>query len=92
MEKFSAETLALRALAYIASREDVLERMLAVSGLEPAEVKARAAEPDFLAGVLDYLLGEEPLLLRFCEDEGINPSWPARARLALPHGRAEEHP
>lgn len=90
MEKFSAETLSLRALAYIAGREDALERLLAVTGLGLADVKQRAGDPEFLAGVLDYLLGEEALLLQFCEAEEIDPSWPARARAALPNGRAEE--
>ena len=34
--------------------------------------------------VLDYLLGDEKLLLKFAEDTGIAPEEPALARRALP--------
>ena len=37
-----------------------------------------------LAGVLDYILGDESLVLEFAEYAGIAPDAPARARSALP--------
>jgi hypothetical protein len=79
-----AETLALRALAHIAADPVAIERLLALTGLNPVELKARAGEPSTLAGVLDYLLGNEAELLAFCAAAEIDPSLPARARRLLP--------
>lgn len=87
MDRNSAETLALQALAYIAAQDDQLARLVGLTGLSLAEVRGRAGDPDFLAGVLDFLLSDEALLLAFCADQGLKPEMPQRARLALPGGR-----
>ncbi len=79
-----AEALALRALAFLAGDEDQFSRFVALTGVGEDELRARAAEADFLAGVLDHLLGDEALLLRFVESEGIAPELPAAARRLLP--------
>ncbi|MCP4304970.1 MAG: DUF3572 domain-containing protein [bacterium] len=39
-----------------------------------------AGEPDFLVGVLDYVLSDERLLVAFAENEGIPPESIGRAR------------
>lgn len=82
----SAQALALRALAFLVRDSNLRRAFLAQSGLDPAAVRARAAEPEFLAGVLDFLLGDERHLTRFCAAEGIAPERPARARRLLPGG------
>ena len=58
-----AEAIALSALSYITGDEEVLGRFLATSGLEPGTIRAAAASPGFLAGVLDYVAADEPLLI-----------------------------
>ncbi len=63
----AAETIALQALVHLTQSPDDLGRFLASSGLGPAELKARAHEPELLSGVLDFLLGNEALLVAFCE-------------------------
>ena len=55
-----------------------------LTGIEPSQLRARAADPTVLAGVLDYLLGNEADLLAFCSAVGIDPAQPARARRLLP--------
>ena len=83
-----AEKLAIEALAFIAGESDVLARFLAASGLGPATLRRAASDPAFLAGVLDFLLGDEPLLVAFAAHGGIPPERIGSARRALAvHGR-----
>ena len=39
-----------------------------LTGFAPSSLRERADEPDFLVSVLDFLLSNEELLLRFCDD------------------------
>lgn len=81
-----AEALALRALGWMASDPDLTGRFLAAAGAGPGELRARAADPEFLGFVLDFLLGDEPALVAFARAERISPDLPLRARAALPGG------
>ena len=69
----SAETLALDGLGWLAGQKEALERFLAVSGLDPAGLRAAAATPGMGLAVLEFLLANEPLLLAFCETTGTAP-------------------
>jgi hypothetical protein len=80
----TAATVALRALAHIAADPAQLQRLMENSGLSADELRARAADPALLAGVLDFLLADESALLAFCATAGLAPDLPARARAALP--------
>ena len=84
LDPAAAETLALRALAWIATDDDRLMRFLALSGTGLDEVRARATDPAFLGGVLDCLLGDEQWVLGFAADTGLDPALPATARQCLP--------
>lgn len=89
MDATQAEALALRALAWIAADDDRLMRFLALAGTGLDEVRSRAADPAFLGGVLDCLLGDEGWVLDFAAEAGIDPALPAAARRRLPGGEAE---
>ena len=78
-----AETLAVEALGYIAGEPETLGRFLAASGLGPATLRRAAADPQFLAGVLDFVLADETLLLAFAGRTGIEPGNIAKARRAF---------
>ena len=67
-----------------------LDRFLAITGLEPAQIRDAAREPGFLVGVLEHMLGDESFLLAFAASAGIDPAEIARARGALGgrHGNA----
>ncbi|GAB1362347.1 DUF3572 domain-containing protein [Rhodobacter sp.] len=82
----SAESLALQALAWLAGEDEAFGAFLAASGSDAGEVRARAGDPDLLGSVLDFLLADEGLLLRFCAETGMNPEAPMRARVLLPGG------
>ena len=75
----AAEALAIQALAFLAEDGARLGRFLAATGIGPQEIRAAAGEPHFLAGVLDYLAGDEPLLLEFATHLGLDPADVARA-------------
>ena len=84
MHPAAAETLALKALTQLAGEPETLRRFLDLSGLRLDELRARAAEPELLAAVLDFTLGNEPTLIAFLAAEGINASVVHAARAALP--------
>jgi hypothetical protein len=82
----TAEITALRGLAYLASSGSAIARFVEVSGVEPAELRARAGDKDFLASVLDFLLADDDLLLGFCGEESFDPKEIHMARRALSQG------
>jgi hypothetical protein len=75
--------LAIQALAFIAEEPERLNGFLGMTGIPLAEIRAAAARPGFLAGVLEHMLGDESLLIAFAESAGIDPAEVARARGAL---------
>ncbi len=77
-------TLALQALAWLASDEERLVRFLNLSGLTPGGLRRTATEPASLGAVLDYLLAWEPLLMSFSEEHGVPPELIAQSRQRLP--------
>ncbi len=81
-----AETIALQALAFMAGDEQALDGFVHSTGLGIGELRAAASNPEILAGVLDYVLQDEAMLLAFCAAAEIRPDEPARARAYLPGG------
>ncbi len=79
----SARSVAVSALAFIASDADRLNRFLSLTGLGPDNLRTAAADPAFLGSVLDYLAGDEALLVEFAADAGVKPEAVARAHAAL---------
>jgi len=53
MQQDSAETIALQALGWLAASDDLLPVFLGATGACEADLRARAAEPEFLGSVLD---------------------------------------
>ncbi len=78
-----AGMVAVQALAFLAADEDRLGRFLALTGIEPAEIRAAAREPGFLAAVLEHVAGDEALLLAFAANAGLAPESVTAAQAAL---------
>jgi secreted protein with Ig-like and vWFA domain len=78
-----AEDLALRTLTYIVADEERLGRFLAVTGLQPDSIRSAAASPGFLAAVLDYVAGDEPLLIALAQSLALKPERIMEARWTL---------
>lgn len=68
-----AEKLAIDALSFIAAEPGVLGQFAAVTGHTPATMRAEISSPEFLAGILDFLMSDESLLLVFASHQGITP-------------------
>jgi hypothetical protein len=83
-----AEILAVAALSFLAEEPDRLGRFLAITGIEPENLRAAAGTPGFLPGVLDHLIGDESLLLDFAAQQGIDPADVPAARAAFGGHRA----
>lgn len=79
----AAEALAYRALAFIAGDQAYLSDFLSRSGVSPDRLAELLENREFLVGVLDHLLGDEPLLLSFCGNAGVDPTEVLPARKAL---------
>jgi hypothetical protein len=79
-----SEVIALNCLTFLAEDGERLGRFLALSGVSPQSLRAQAREPSFLAGVLDYLLSDEKLLLEFSATQDLKPEAVISARARLP--------
>lgn len=79
----AAVELAIAALAFIAGAAVELQRFLALSGIDPGAIRAAAAEPGFLEGVLGYIAGNERTLVSFATAAGVAPEAVEEARLVL---------
>lgn len=78
-----AEVIALKALSFLAADPTRLSRFLALSGVDLSDLRAAAASPEFLAGLLNHLLEDESLLLTFTAEQEIDPRIPAIAAKVL---------
>ncbi len=78
-----AETVALKALAFVAGDDEELGRFLALSGLSPAELRASAGRRETLSAVLGYVMGHETTAKGFAEAAGLSPDDLGRAAHAL---------
>src|SRR5436309_9295490 len=75
-----AEKLAIQALGYLAGEPERLGVFLAATGIGPEMIRKAAADPAFLAGVLDHVIADEPLLLAVAHHAGVPPHEIAHAQ------------
>lgn len=76
-------TLALSALAWTLSDGPRAERLLALTGLDAGELRARAADPELLAAVLGFLESHEPDLMACADALDVKPEALIRAHQEL---------
>ena len=79
----SAEKLAISALGFLAQDPERLGQFLSITGIGPDMIRKAAADPSFLAGVLDHVAGDEALLLAVAAHAGVRPQDVERAQAAL---------
>ena len=78
-----AENLAIQALGLMAGEPERLGQFLAATGIGPEMIRKAAADPAFLAGVLDHVAGDEALLLAVAEHAGVTPQDVEHAQAVL---------
>ncbi len=71
IDRDSAMTIALHALAFLAEQEERLARFLQLTGLNPAGLAAGVQTPDLLRAVLEHVSADESMLLMFAANSGI---------------------
>jgi hypothetical protein len=75
----AAEEIAGTVLGWLAGEPDMLGRFLALSGVQPQQLRNAVDDPQFLAGMIDFLMSHEPTLLAFCDATGTKPEAVAAA-------------
>jgi hypothetical protein len=86
MKQEIAETAAIRALGWLVAREDLVEVFLGSTGAGAEDLRARAAEPEFLASVLDFILMDDAWVMECATAIGMAPEQLVQLRQALPGG------
>jgi hypothetical protein len=84
-----AERVAIGALGFLAGEPERLDRFLALTGIDIANLRMAAAEPAFLGHVLGHIASDESLLLAFAANEAIDPAMVAAALTRLDGPPAE---
>jgi hypothetical protein len=84
-----AETVAAQGLAFLAEDVHQLQHFLAVTGLEPADLRARAGTREVLCAVLAFLAADESLLLSFAANSRVAPETLSAALTLLDEADAD---
>ncbi len=83
------DTVAIRALGFLANNRDDLQRFLEWAGLSHADLRRHPLEPGHLAAVLDFLVMNETTLLDFSRKTDLPPEAAYEARRVF--GSAATH-
>ncbi|MEX1662933.1 DUF3572 domain-containing protein [uncultured Thioclava sp.] len=81
-----AHVLAIRALGWLVSQETLIDGFLAHTGATQEDLRAQAGDPDFLCGVLDYILLNDQWVLDCAADLEVVPEELPGARMVLGRG------
>ncbi|NWG23980.1 MAG: DUF3572 domain-containing protein [Pseudorhodoplanes sp.] len=84
-----SEAVAVRAFAFIAGDVERLGAFLAATGIGPDMIRKAARDPGFLGGVLDYVAGDESLLVACAKEIDLKPEDIMRAHAVLSGGPHE---
>lgn len=78
-----AEIVAVQALGFVAGDAERLGAFLAESGIGPDTLRKSAADPRFLASVLDFVLRDDATVEAFAKASELHPTNIAAAREVL---------
>jgi hypothetical protein len=78
-----AEIVAVQALSFIAGEPERLGLFLAESGIGPETLRHAAADPRFLASVLDFVMRDDATVKAFASVSQLHPTNIAAAHQAL---------
>ena len=84
-----AEIVAIQALSFVAGDPERLGAFLAETGIGPETLRSAAADPHFLAGVLDFVLRDDATVKEFAAASELDPATIAAARDVLNEDRSE---
>jgi len=78
-----AEIVAIQALSFVAGDPERLGAFLAESGIGPDTLRNAAADPHFLASVLDFVMRDDASVKAFATASQLHPTNIAAAHQAL---------
>jgi len=78
-----AGTIAIAALSHFATDSRILARFFALTGLDAASLREAAGTRGFTAGILDFVLEDERLLIAVAEAQDLSPEDIVKARQRL---------
>ena len=78
-----AEIVAIQALSFVAGDPERLGLFLAESGIGPETLRTAAANPHFLASVLDFVMRDDATVKAFAAASQLRPTNIAAAHQAL---------
>ena len=81
------EIVAIQALSFVAGDPERLGAFLAETGIDPETLRSAAADPHFLAGVLDFVLRDDATVKAFAAATELDPTTIAAAREVLVEDR-----
>ncbi len=85
-----AETVALKALAWLVTNEEVCPVFLGATGATIDDLRARAGEPEFLGSVLEFITMDDSWVMAFCDANALAYELPMQAGAML-LGTARTH-
>ncbi|HEX4769040.1 MAG TPA: DUF3572 family protein [Lichenihabitans sp.] len=85
--RFDESWIAIQGLRFLAGDRETAERFFALSGLDATTLRAAATAPGFAVALIDFLVQDESILLRFCAASGADPAEIASLPDALDPGR-----
>jgi hypothetical protein len=78
-----AEIVAIQALSFVAGEPERLGLFLAESGIGPETLRTAAADPRFLASVLDFIMRDDATVKAFAAASQLHPTNIAAAHQVL---------
>ena len=85
MQQDEAEVTALRALEWLIGAE-LLDTFQSATGVDRETIRGAAGDPDFLAGVLDFVMMDDDWVRGTCDAQSLPHDRLLAARAALPGG------
>ena len=86
MRQDRAEAIALKALEFLVSDEELLTTFLGSTGASIDDLRTGASDATFLGSVLDFILMDDQWVVKLCDQHGIKYAEVYPARQALPGG------
>lgn len=87
-----ADAMAIEILGWLIGQPDLLNRFMALVGIDAGSIRRAAAEPGFLAAVTGFVMAHEPTLLAFCEQNDVRAERVAAAHHRLAGPESENWP
>ena len=86
MSSQAAEVLAIEAVTWLISKDDLFPIFLNNSGADIADFQSRLTDPVFLGHVMDFILSADEFVLECAQQTQSNPQKFWEARQMLPGG------